>query len=76
MIAAGNYSAIPMSNYVREFKSPAEERDFLIYYARVLIREARARRGQNVQWMIDGAARARRKAMSIDLRPPQADLFG
>lgn len=48
-------------------------RDFLIYYAHVLLREARARRGHNVQWMIDGAARARRQAMA--LRPAQGELF-
>jgi hypothetical protein len=49
-------------------------RDFLLYYARVLLREAKARRGGNVEWMLAGAARARRQAQSI--RPAQADLFG
>jgi hypothetical protein len=49
------------------------DRAFLIYYARVLLREAKARRGQNVQWMLEGAARARREAM--DMRPVQPDLF-
>ena len=37
-------------------------RDFLISYARVMLREAKVRRGQNVQWMIDAAAKARRQA--------------
>lgn len=48
-------------------------RDFLIYYARVMLREAKVRRGRNVQWMIDAAAKARRQAMSA--RPAQGDLF-
>lgn len=47
---------------------------FLKYYAGVLLREARARRGQpGIQWMIDGAARARRQAMAT--RPAQGVLF-
>lgn len=50
-----------------------KSRDFLLYYAGVLLREAKARRGQNVGWMIDGAARARREAHA--LRPSQGDLF-
>lgn len=48
-------------------------REFLIYYARVMLREARFRRGQNVRWMIEGAARARRQAMAA--RPVQGELF-
>jgi hypothetical protein len=56
-------------------ETPAERKAFLIYYAGVLLREARARRGQNVDWMIAGAARARREAAGIDLSPSQADLF-
>lgn len=47
--------------------------EFLKYYAGVLLKEARARRGQNVQWMIDGAARARRQAMAT--RPAQMEMF-
>ncbi|MER8811439.1 hypothetical protein [Mesorhizobium sp. M0965] len=57
-------------------KTPKQRREFLIYYAKVLLREARARRGQNVDWMLAGAARARREAASIDLRPAQLGLFG
>ena len=49
------------------------DRSFLLYYASVLLREAKARRGQNVQWMLNGAARARREAFAM--RPAQADLF-
>lgn len=49
-------------------------RSFLLYYASVLLREAKARRGQNVQWMLTGAARARREAFAM--RPAQAELFG
>lgn len=57
------------------FTTPRERRDFLIYYGGVLLKEARARRGSNVGWMIEGAARARREAQAIDLSPPQKDLF-
>lgn len=46
---------------------------FLEYYASVLQREADARPGQDVQWMIDGAKRARRQAAAV--RPAQGDLF-
>ncbi|WP_136617046.1 MULTISPECIES: hypothetical protein [Mesorhizobium] len=56
-------------------QTPKQRRDFLIYYAKVLLREAQARRGQNVDWMLAGAGRARREAMVIDVRPAQADLF-
>lgn len=56
--------------------TPAERRDFLLYYASVLLREARARRGRhNVAWMIDGAAQATREAAAIDLRPAQGVLL-
>lgn len=56
-------------------KTQAERRAFLIYYAGVLLREARARRGQNIEWMLAGAARARREAASIDIKPAQGELF-
>lgn len=49
------------------------DRAFQIYYAHVLLREAKSRRGQNVEWMLSGAARARREALA--LRPEQVDLF-
>ena len=49
-------------------------RDFLLYYARTMLREAKARRGQNVQWMLAAAARARKQALAI--QPVQLDLFG
>jgi hypothetical protein len=48
-------------------------RDFLLYYAGVMLREARARRGQNVEWMLAAAAKARRQAHA--LRPAQGRLF-
>ena len=57
-------------------RTPAEERAYLLYYAAVLEREADARPHQDVQWMRDGAARARSEAASIDLRPAQPSLFG
>jgi hypothetical protein len=50
------------------------DRPFLLHYARVLLREAKARRGQNVAWMLAGAARARREALAT--KPVQPDLFG
>ena len=65
--ANGTITAHPMT--------PPEHRAFLLHYARVLLREARARRGQRVAWMIDGAARATREAMAIDLRPAQGVLL-
>lgn len=55
-----------------------EKRDFLIYYARVLLREARARRKRSpdfAAFLMHCAAKARREAMAIDLRPLQGDLF-
>jgi len=51
-----------------------DDPEFLLYYARVLLREAKARRGQNVAWMLAGAARARREAMAART-PKQMDLF-
>lgn len=66
----------------RRPKSPADERAFLIYYARVLLREAGARRNQfearnTFYWfLLDCAAGARRQAAAIDLRPAQGELFG
>ncbi|SCW56675.1 hypothetical protein SAMN02927924_01410 [Sphingobium faniae] len=60
---------------MRPDRTSEEERDFLRYYARVLLREAKARRGTAfAHILMAGAARARREAMSI--RPAQADLFG
>ncbi|MCR6673265.1 hypothetical protein [Devosia ginsengisoli] len=57
-------------------KSPAEQRDFLLYYAGVMEREADARPGQNCDWMRSGAERAKREAAAIDQTPAQGDLFG
>lgn len=48
-------------------------RDFLLYYASVLLREAKARRGSNVTWLLEGVAKARRQAFAI--RPEQGELF-
>ena len=59
-------------------KTPAEERSFRIYYARVLLREARARRRSNPKFAADllaWAGKARREALAIDVSPPQLDLF-
>lgn len=50
------------------------DKAFLIHYARVLHREARARRGSSfAELLLKGAARARREAMAIV--PIQPDLF-
>ena len=55
---------------------PRRDRDFLLYYAGVMLREARARRGQNVAWMINAAAKATREAAALPREPIQANLFG
>lgn len=54
----------------------ASRRDpaFLNYYADVLEREAKSRPGQNVAWMLAGAARARQEAIEA-AAPDQMDLF-
>lgn len=53
-----------------------ERRAFLIHYARVMLREVQSRRGQKgLDWMLRGAANARREAMSIDLRPKQGVML-
>lgn len=54
-----------------------DERAFLIHYARVMLNEARARRSDRSFsfFLLAAAARARREAAAIDLRPRQADLF-
>jgi hypothetical protein len=63
-------------------RTPAEERAFLVYYARVLLREAGARRHQfasrnTFYWdLLAWAAKARRDAAAIRLAPAQGDLFG
>lgn len=48
-------------------------REFLLFYARTMLREAKARRGSNVGWMLRSAARARREAMTA--RPAQGQLL-
>lgn len=59
---------------VFEPKSPAAERDYQIYYARVMLREARARRRFHAQHarLLDWAATARGLAARIMRQP---DLF-
>ena len=61
------------------FKTPSEQRGFLIYYARVLLREASARRQRHRGFsahLLASAGRARREAAIIDVSAPQGDLFG
>ena len=56
--------------------SPAARRAFLIYYARVLLREARARRSSAfAASLLLWAGQARREAAAIDLSPAQGRLL-
>ncbi|WEK42937.1 MAG: hypothetical protein P0Y64_16590 [Candidatus Sphingomonas colombiensis] len=59
-------------------QTPAEQRDFEIYYARVLMREARARRRARSfsAALLEWAGNARRRALAINISPAQPDLFG
>lgn len=53
-------------------------RAFLLYYASVLLREARARRNSRGPFhaiLLNGAAKARREAARIDLTPRQGTLL-
>lgn len=52
------------------------DREFLLYFCRVMLREARARRHQPtfVAFLLNGAARARREAMELP-KANQSDLF-
>ncbi len=57
---------------------PAEQRAFLIFFARVHLREARARRSRDpngADLFLGWAANARRQAAAIDVRPKQAELL-
>lgn len=57
---------------------PAQEQAFRIHYAKVLLREASARRhsfGGFHAILLAGAARARREAAAVDLAPEQPDMF-
>lgn len=58
---------------------PAKERDFQLFYAGVLEREAQAREAFSPGFAANlraWAAKARDRAASIDTRPAQGDLFG
>jgi hypothetical protein len=57
--------------------TPSEHRSFLIHYARVHLREARARRHQRAfaAHLLGSAGRARRDAAKINTSPAQGDLF-
>jgi hypothetical protein len=64
---------------IQPLRTPAEERAFRIYYARILLREARARRARSPRFAADllaWAAKARREAFAIDVSPAQMDMFG
>jgi len=63
-----------------EQRPPAERREFLTFYAGVNEREAEAREAGGdaafAATLRGWAAKARRQAEAIDLRPAQGDLFG
>lgn len=52
-------------------------RQFLLHYARVTMREARARREQRAfsAWLMASAATARREAAALCKQPVQLDMF-
>lgn len=57
-------------------RSPAEQRAFLITYARTNLREVRARRGsKGNEWMLRAAANARKQAAAIDVGPVQGRML-
>lgn len=57
---------------------PLTARNFRIYYARVLLNQARIRRPSRAfaADLLAWAGKARREALAIDVRPRQGDLFG
>lgn len=60
-------------------QTPQQQREFLIYYARVLLREAGARRARDPRFsrtLAGWAANARAEVASIDVRPAQGKMFG
>ncbi|WBO23952.1 hypothetical protein [Sphingomonas abietis] len=71
----GRFSVDRDGNITENPETPAERKAFLIYYAKVLLREATVRRGQNNGWLLRGAAEARREAAAIDTRPAQGLLL-
>ncbi len=68
------FSVDAHGNITETPQTPAEQKTFLLYYAKVLLREARARRHQNHAWLLNAASRARRDAAAIDLRPVQGNF--
>lgn len=63
----------------KEWSTPGEEKDFYLFYAGVLEREAAAREARTPEFagtLREWATKAREKAASIDTSPAQADLFG
>lgn len=70
------YAIAPNGTIAAHPMAPPERRAFLIYYARVMLREYRARRGQRATaWMLNGAIRATQEAAGIDVRPAQGVLL-
>ncbi|RWR28804.1 hypothetical protein D2T31_11870 [Sinirhodobacter populi] len=58
--------------------TPAEHREFLLFYAALNEREAAARPHQPefAEWLMLSAETARAEAAAIDLSPAQGELFG
>lgn len=58
------------------FDTPAEERAFLIHYAKVLLAEAQRRRGPFAASLLEWAGKARRRAFELGrAKPKQGELF-
>jgi hypothetical protein len=73
------YRILPNGSVKEGHRTPLEEKDFQLFYAGVLEREAAAREARSPEFAADlraWAAKAREKAASIDTSPPQGDLFG
>lgn len=60
-----------------DFETPEEEREFQIYYAKVMMREAMARRGTRFSFtLLEWAGKARRRAHELSAAAPiQGELF-
>lgn len=72
------YRILPNGSIEENQVSPAEEKEFQLFYAGVLEREALAREGRSPEFaetLRSWAAKAREKAASIDTSPAQKDLF-
>ncbi|SOC37038.1 hypothetical protein SAMN05892877_103382 [Rhizobium subbaraonis] len=70
---------LPNGTVIVEERTPAEEKEFLEFYAAVLEREAGARISRQPDFAATlqaWADKASAKAAAINTRPAQGDLFG